>query len=86
MRLLILGVLIYICYRSLKSWIGSHTAIKHSEMGGAVEQVDDVMVKDPVCEVYFPRRNGFRFKMGGQDFYFCSKECRDKYVAAQSKN
>ena len=84
MRLLILGILIYICYRSLKSWLGPRSAIRQPEMGGAVDKVDDVMVKDPVCEVYFPKRNGFRFKLGGKDLYFCSKECRDKFVATQS--
>ena len=85
MRLLILGVLIYICYRSLKSWLGARTAVRHTEMGGAVEKVDDVMVKDPVCEVYFPKRNGFRVTVDGKHFYFCSKECRNKFAAARSK-
>ena len=84
MRLLILGILIYICYRSLKSWLGPHSAIRQPEMKGAIDKVDDVMVKDPMCEVYFPKRNGIRFKLGGEDLYFCSKECRDKFVAAQS--
>ena len=84
MRLLILGILIYICYRSLKSWLGPRAAIRQPEMEGAVDKVDDVMVKDPVCEVYFPKRNGFRFKLGGKELYFCSKECRDKFVAAKS--
>jgi len=53
-------------------------------MGGAVDKADDIMVKDPVCEIYFPKRNGFRAKLGGKDLYFCSKECRDKFLAAQS--
>ena len=85
MRLLILGVLIYICYRALKSWLGPQTAVRHAERGGTVDQVDDVMVKDPVCDVYFPKRNGFHLNVGGRDYYFCSKECRDKFADTETK-
>lgn len=84
MRLIILGILLYICYRSLKSWFGPSSAIRQSETDRAVGKADDVMVKDPVCEVYFSKRNGVRFKLGGEELYFCSKNCRDKYIAAQS--
>ena len=44
--------------------------------------VDDVMVKDPFCETYFPQRNGIKRVIGGQTYYFCSTECRDKYLEA----
>ncbi|NIW94249.1 MAG: hypothetical protein GWN20_15540 [Phycisphaerae bacterium] len=47
-------------------------------------QIDDVMVKDPFCETYFPRRNAVRLKMNGNVYYFCSKDCRDKYIAQHS--
>ena len=82
MRLLILGILVYICYRSLKSWLGPRSAIRHPD--DVVNKVDDVMVKDPVCEVYFPKRDGVRYKWDGKDLYFCSKECRDKFIAEHS--
>ena len=44
--------------------------------------VDDVMVKDPFCETYFPKRDGIKKVIGGQTYYFCSIECRDKYLEA----
>jgi len=45
--------------------------------------VDDVMVKDPVCEVYFPKREGLHLHDRGQDLYFCSNECREAYLSGK---
>jgi hypothetical protein len=47
-------------------------------------RIDDLMIKDPQCGVYFPRRDGIALKSGGEDLLFCSPECRDKYLAARS--
>jgi YHS domain-containing protein len=48
-------------------------------------EIDDVMIKDPFCNVYFPKRDGVRLNLDGKDLYFCSAECRDKFMAAHSK-
>jgi len=47
--------------------------------------IDDVMVKDPFCEVYFPRREGHHLKYEGKDLYFCSSTCKEKFVQSQSE-
>ena len=80
MRLLIFGALIYLAYRAFKSWMsaGSRSSSKMTQR--ATGEIDDVMVKDPFCKVYFPRRNGVRLKFKGQELLFCSPECRDKFV------
>ncbi|MBU1163547.1 MAG: hypothetical protein KKA75_05285 [Proteobacteria bacterium] len=43
------------------------------------------MIKDPFCETYFPKRNGVHLLVDGKDLYFCSTECRDKFIASQQK-
>jgi len=48
-------------------------------------EIDDVMIKDPFCEAYFSKRNGIRLNFGGKDLYFCSNQCKDKYLAAHSE-
>jgi YHS domain-containing protein len=53
--------------------------------GKTAAEIDDLMVKDPFCEVYFPKRDAVHLKVDGKDLYFCSTECRDNYVASQSK-
>lgn len=80
MRLLILAGLVYVVYRSLKSWMSSSTHPSTPMPGGNAGEIDDVMVKDPLCEVYFPKRNGVRLMFKGEELLFCSKECRNKFV------
>lgn len=82
MRLLILCLLIYFGYRLFKTWVlpGGSPAISEEE--GSLTAIDDVMVKDPFCETYFPQRQGIRGVINGETHYFCSTECRDKYFEA----
>lgn len=84
MRLLILAVLIYFAYRVFKSWLGVQMPPPEGEPERRGGEIDDVMVKDPLCEAYFPRRDGVPLSYGGQQLLFCSKECRDRFIAMQS--
>jgi YHS domain-containing protein len=36
--------------------------------------------KDPVCGTYVSTSLGFTRTVKGEVMYFCSKECRDKFV------
>jgi len=85
MRLLIILLVGYLGYRYLKSWMISHTASRRQFQGRSGTSIDDVMVKDPYCEAYFPKRNGVSLTIEEREFCFCSKECRDKFVASRSK-
>ncbi|MEA3429076.1 MAG: hypothetical protein U9Q84_07710 [Thermodesulfobacteriota bacterium] len=85
MRFLIIVGLIYFGYKAIKSWMLSGEASKTKVSREPAGKIDDVMVKDPYCEVYFPKRNGVHLKIDGKDLYFCSTECRDKFIAAHSK-
>ena len=39
------------------------------------------MVKDPVCGMYLDLRLAIPFEDKRGTYYFCSKECRSKYLA-----
>jgi uncharacterized protein len=85
MRLLILLGIIYVCYRAVKSWMLSRGSQKKEVFDKTAGQIDDVMIKDPFCEIYFPKKDGVHLRINGKDLYFCSKECRDKFVEEYSK-
>ncbi|MCC7499447.1 MAG: YHS domain-containing protein [Bryobacterales bacterium] len=36
--------------------------------------------RDPVCGIYVPATTSFKKTVNGEVVYFCSAECRDKYV------
>jgi len=48
-------------------------------------EMDDVMIKDPFCEIYFPKKDSVHLRIDGKDLYFCSTECRDKFEETYSK-
>ena len=86
MRLLILAGLIYLAYRAAKSWMRAQVQPPEDMTDHVSGEIDDVMVKDPLCEAYFPKRNGVPLNYDGQLLLFCSEDCREKFIAMQSKS
>ena len=84
-KFLILFAVGYLLYRAMKSWMFPDARSKKNVSGTAAGQIDDVMIKDPFCQTYFPRRDAVHLNLSGNDLYFCSKECRDQYMARQSE-
>jgi len=41
--------------------------------------------KDPACGTYIAAATSIQEKVGGETIYFCSKQCRDKYVASLAR-
>ncbi len=78
-RLLILTGLIYVAWRLFKAFLpgsgGTRRPIQRPGDGGV-----DVMVQDPVCGVYFPKREGVSLNSGSGDIWFCSNKCKNKYL------
>ena len=82
-RIIILAALGYLAYRFVKRWVRSKVLSDRVE-GREADRIDDIMVKDPQCGTYFARRDGVVLKHGERDLLFCSRECRDKFLAANS--
>jgi len=84
-RLLIFAILGVVVYRVMKSILGGSGSGRVDTSYGPPGQVDDVMVKDPVCGTHFPKRDGVTVSTSHDVLYFCSNKCRDHYLAQQSK-
>jgi len=37
------------------------------------------MVQDPVCRIYVPRESAVAESIGGQTYYFCSRDCAQTF-------
>ena len=81
-KLLLLIIIAYLAYRAGKSWLVRNLGAP-AEDGSRNPSIDDVMVKDPVCGIYFPQREGVELRHGGQMHVFCSSACRDRFIEAQ---
>lgn len=67
----IIACLVYLFLRGL-------LAPRSSRRPGRTES--GVMVKDEVCNTYLPREDAIREYWQGKEFFFCSQECRRKFL------
>jgi YHS domain-containing protein len=51
----------------------------HQEMGSSM---GNNTVKDPVCGMYMDPKLAIHLEKGKESFYFCSEECRKKFLSA----
>ena len=82
MKLLLLIIIAYLVYRAGKSWVMRNLQASGGN-GSRNPSIDDVMVQDPVCGIYFPQREGVELRHGGQTFMFCSAACRERFLEKQ---
>lgn len=82
MKLLLLIIIAYLAYRVGKSWLIRNLQAP-AKNGSRDPNIVDVMVKDPVCGIYFPQREGVELRHGGQIHVFCSTACRDRFLIEQ---
>ena len=80
-KIIVFIAVVYIGFRLLKSWIVKHITFSQTGTNQPSGEIDDIMIQDPVCQVYFPKRSGVHFKQNDKDLYFCSPECRQRYIA-----
>lgn len=43
------------------------------------------MVKDEMCNTYLPEEDAIKEKYNGKMHYFCSEECRKKFLQSRKK-
>ena len=81
LKVLIIAFLAYLLYRPLKSFFSSgqklHTSNKHMTI--------DEMVQDPLCKTYVPLVDARKSFINGREYFFCSKECADRYEEEMKK-
>jgi len=53
--------------------------------GGGQVPLTGELKKDPACGTYIAAASSLKETVGGETFYFCSKQCRDKYVASLTR-
>ncbi len=82
-RFLIYGGMIYLSYKVMKNWVLRNISL-YTISGQAQNQIDDIMVQDPFCKVYFPKREGVPLNVKGETLLFCSTECRGKFLDSHS--
>lgn len=81
LKTIVLIAIGYIGFRLLKSWIVKHITFSQTGTNQPPGEIDDIMIQDPVCKVYFPKKSGVHLQQNGKDLYFCSSGCRQRYIS-----
>ena len=85
LRLIIFAILCYILYRLVKSLMLPPARKPGESSIRSNGTITDEMVMDPQCSVYIPKREAISAKVAGETIYFCSKECKKKYLKEKNR-
>ncbi len=79
-RLILFLLIGYVALKIFKGVFGQGPQARMETNGRRPDEIDDLMVKDPNCQTYIPKRDAVRAERNGETYYFCSRECRDAYL------
>jgi len=75
-RLILIVALLGLMFLLLRSAIREFRRVR----GGEVPAVGkDTMVQDPVCLTYVPKSTAVSADIGGQTYFFCSRQCAHSF-------
>jgi uncharacterized protein len=76
-RLIYYAILAYVIYAIYKFF---RNLVKPHERAGTTPPTSGAMVKDEYCDTYIPREEAIREVIDGREYFFCSRECRKRYL------
>ncbi len=76
-RFLSVVFLVWVFGRLLGMFLGN---AKAKRQAGGRESAPNHMVKDPVCGMYMDSRLALRLERKHEEFFFCSEDCKNKYL------
>jgi uncharacterized protein len=82
MSILIIRILLFLVVLYLCRWIfaGFKKSPKTTQAGANGANSASHMVKDPMCGMYMDARLAVRLDNRKESVYFCSEECKKKYM------
>jgi YHS domain-containing protein len=83
LHVLFLAWVIYILYRWLRR--GAAPAPKPRNYAPPPGQAVEEMVQDPLCGTWVPLGQAVLLDVKREKHYFCSPECRDRFLAGQRR-
>ena len=84
-RFFVFIILIYLLYKVIKT-VGKLKPAKNENYQFKASSVGgEDLVEDPVCHTYVPLSQAFKKEISGNDYYFCSKQCSEKYESGKNK-
>ncbi|MBF0225600.1 MAG: YHS domain-containing protein [Desulfobacterales bacterium] len=84
LKFIIFVAVAYFGLKALRSWMDPEDE-KITSSSKKRPAIDDDMIKDPFCGVYFSKSNAVKTSIDGRNFSFCSEECKQKFIDSLNK-
>lgn len=82
LRFILFALIAYIFYQGIRI---VQKLSRKSNSSPKSRQISGLMVKDIVCNTYLPKEDAIKEMREGKEYYFCSQECRQKFLESQKK-
>ena len=81
LRLVVLAILFYIGWQLLRRSLFPDQGNSDESTVDADnrDKVKDILVEDPVCHTFVPKKHAIRLRHKGRTYYFCSEACCDSF-------
>ena len=79
MRLMYYAFVAYILYSFYRFFKNLARPRKNAPRDGTA-RLSGVMVKDETCQTYLPKSEAIREVVDGREMFFCSQDCRRKFL------
>ncbi|NTV13634.1 MAG: hypothetical protein HGA96_06870 [Desulfobulbaceae bacterium] len=85
LRILILIGLFYLLFKLLinSGRVDRKVAVGPESVNNPAAPAQDILREDPVCHTLIPARQAITLKNNGNTLYFCSSDCRSKFITSQ---
>ena len=78
LRIILISVFFYLLLRFFKLLSLKPPVNKRPTQQNTSDQINE-MVQDPECKIYIPKNNSLSIQVSGATYYFCSRECMNKF-------
>jgi YHS domain-containing protein len=76
-RIIVYGLIAYLIYLVYRFFKAISEGSKQPRIN---KQPSGIMVKDETCNTYLPKEDAIKMHQGGRDYFFCSQECKQKFL------
>jgi uncharacterized protein len=80
LRIILYALLAYIVFKFIRLY---QNIRQRSTAPRRPKKHSGLMVKDDICNTYLPREEAIKEIMEGKEYFFCSKECRVKFLESK---
>jgi YHS domain-containing protein len=82
MRIVFIGIVLYIIFLLVRFF---QSIGKAASRAGTTRRERGTMVKDEICNMYLPREEAVLEVVDGKEHFFCSDDCRRKFLESVTK-